>query len=437
MRPDICLIEDDPIMGESLRERLVLEGFSVDWCESGSYALERLRQREYDAVVSDIRLPDIPGDELFRRMHADPGRRMPPTVFITGYGTIESAVELLKLGAADYVTKPLDPRALVDKLRELCRERQPPAGDQEPLGLSPAMQRLAAKLPAIARHQETPVLIAGESGSGKEVVARRLHTLSGSDQPFVAVNCAAVPENLIEAELFGHEKGAFTGAARSRRGLFEQAQGGLLFMDEIGDMPLPMQAKLLRAIQERVITRVGGDEPLAVQFRLVCATHQDLAGLVRVGRFREDLYYRINVIQLLVPPLRERPEDILWLAERFIAKHGTAYPAERKRLGSSGREALLTHPWPGNVRELKHAVERACIMAPGPIIEAFDLFPKGQGPARQPEGSLGAVRDANEREHILRALESHGWRIAETADGLGISRKTLWQKMKRLGIQRP
>ncbi|MEA3276507.1 MAG: sigma-54 dependent transcriptional regulator [Pseudomonadota bacterium] len=437
MPPDICLIEDDPIMGESLRERLVLEGFTVDWCESGTHALELLKRRDYDAVVSDIRLPDIPGDELFRRMVSDPETRMPPTVFITGYGTVESAVELLKLGAADYLTKPLDPRALVQKLRELCREHRPTANGQEPLGLSPAMQRLAAKLPAIARHVETPVLIAGESGSGKEVVAHRIHDLTDVDQPFVAVNCAAVPENLIEAELFGHEKGAFTGAGRSHRGLFEQADGGLLFLDEIGDMPLPMQAKLLRAIQERVITRIGADEPVSVRFRLVCATHQDLADLVRAGRFREDLYYRINVIQLLVPPLRERPEDILWLAERFVAKHAEVYPAERKRLGNSARKALLAHRWPGNVRELQHAVERACIMAPGPIIEAPDLFPEGQIGPRPRDPSLGAVREANEREYILRALESHGWRMAETASTLGISRKTLWQKMKRMDIQRP
>ena len=437
MPPEICLIEDDPIMGESLKERLVLEGFNVDWCESGVHALERLKRRDYDAVVSDIRLPDIPGDELFRRMVSDPETRMPPTVFITGYGTVESAVDLLKLGAADYLTKPLDPRALVQKLRELCREHPPAADGREPLGLSPPMQRLAAKLPAIARHVETPVLITGESGSGKEVVARRIHDLANGEQPFVAVNCAAIPEHLIEAELFGHEKGAFTGAGCSRKGLFEQAHGGLLFLDEIGDMPLPMQAKLLRAVQERVITRVGANEPVSVHFRLVCATHEDLAELVRAGRFREDLYYRINVIQLLVPPLRERPEDILWLAERFVAKHVASYPAERKRLGHLARGALLDYSWPGNVRELKHAIERACIMAPGPIIEAPDLLPENRTEPGPPNRSLGAVREANEREHIVRALESHGWRMAETANVLGVSRKTLWQKLKKMDIQRP
>ena len=408
----------------------------MDWCETGANALARLRQKTYDAVVSDIRLPDIQGDELFRRMVGDPETGLPPTIFITGFGSIESAVELLKLGAADYLTKPLEPRALVQKLRELCQEHLQ-RGSDDPLGLSPAMQRLDAKLPAIARHGETPVLITGESGSGKEVVARRLHALTDPRAPFVAVNCAAVPENLIEAELFGHDKGAYTGALRSRRGLFEQADGGLLFLDEIGDMPLSMQAKLLRAIQDRVIVRVGGDEPVPVRFRLVCATHRNLVELVRAGRFREDLYYRINVIQLMVPPLRERPEDILWLAERFIAHHGEAYPAESKRLGSSARDALLSHRWPGNVRELKHSVERACILAPASLIEAHDLLPDRSSTSTDSDDSLGAVREASEREHILRALESHGWRMTETANTLGISRKTLWQKMKRMEIRRP
>ena len=437
MPTEICLIEDDPIMGESLRERLVLEGFSVDWCKSGKQAIELLQQRNYDAVVSDIRLPDISGDELFRRMTSGARPGMPPTIFMTGYGTIESAVELLKLGAADYLTKPLDPRLLVEKLRDICRERPSEDAARGTLGLSPSMRRLASELPVIARHRETPVLIVGESGSGKEVVAQRLHDLGDPDAPFIAVNCAAVPENLIEAELFGHEKGAFTGAEQSRQGLFEKAGGGFLFLDEIGDMPLPMQAKLLRAIQDRTITRVGGDKPVAVRFRLVCATHRDLTQMVREGLFREDLYYRVNVIQLSIPPLRERPEDILWLAERFIAEYGEAYPTEQKRFGVSAREALLAHSWPGNVRELKHAIERACIMAPGTTLEGVDLFPERSMVQRQADGSLGAVREASERDHIIRALEAHGWRMTETAKTLGISRKTLWQKMKRKGIRRP
>lgn len=437
MPPDVCLIEDDSIMGESLSERLVLEGFSVDWCTSGGEALGRLQQKQYDAVVSDIRLPDISGDNLFRRLTVDTDAVVPPTIFITGYGTIDNAVYLLKLGAVDYLTKPFDPRELVEKLRNICHEKHPNITSRDSLGVSPAMQRLAAKLLPIASHRETPVLITGESGSGKEVVARRLHELSEPQTPFVAVNCAAVPENLIESELFGHVKGAFTGASMNRKGVFEQANGGLLFLDEIGDMPLPMQAKVLRAIQDRVITPVGANTTVEVSLRLVCATHCDLVKMVQEGRFREDLYYRINVIQLTVPPLRERPEDILWLAERFLAEHGETHPTERKRLSASARAALLDHAWPGNVRELKHTIERACIMTPGSVIDGIDLFP-GE-PVKQPKDdrTLLSIREASEREHIVRALESHNWRKAETARFLGISRKTLWQKMKQMEISKP
>lgn len=434
MPPDICLIEDDPIMGESLSERLVLEGFGVDWCTSGGQALGRLQQKKYDAVVSDIRLPDITGDDLFRRILTDTNVVMPPTIFITGHGSIENAVDLLKLGAADYLTKPLDPRELVNKLHKICHVEQAGTAVRGSLGVSPAMQRLAGKLLLISGHRETPVLITGESGSGKEVVARRLHELSEPGTPFVAVNCASVPENLIESELFGHVKGAFTGASKDRRGVFEQANDGLLFLDEIGDMPLPMQAKLLRAIQDRAITPVGANRNIAVSFHLVCATHRDLVQMVQEGCFREDLFYRINVIQLHVPPLRERPEDVLWLAERFIAEHGAVHPAEKRQFAATAREALLAHSWPGNVRELKHTIERSCIMTPGSIIEGIDLFPAGDVMQHMDDSSLGAIREASERDHIIRALESHSWRKAETAKFLGISRKTLWQKMKQMDI---
>lgn len=434
----ICLIEDDPIMGESLKERLTLEGFVVDWCESGEQALKQLQQYEYAAVVSDIQLPDIGGNELFSRMISDPQSQMPPTIFITGYGTVESAVELLKLGAVDYLTKPFAPGVLIEKLQEVCLSNVIDDTAQEVLGVSQVMQRLTAKLPLIARHPETSVLITGESGSGKEVVARQLHLLGPEHCPFIAVNCAAIPENLIEAELFGYEKGAFTGAATERRGIFEQADGGVLFLDEIGDMPLPMQTKLLRAIQERVVTRIGSERLIEVDFRLICATHRDLMERVNQGHFREDLYYRINVIQLTVPPLRERTEDILWLAKRFIASYAERYPDERKHLGVSGREKLLSYSWPGNVRELKHAVERACIMAHAPSIEAADLSLEGASedvPVQ--EISLKAVSKASQRGCIVRTLEMHGWRMAESAKALGISRKTLWKKMKMMGIQRP
>jgi DNA-binding NtrC family response regulator len=434
---DICLIEDDPIMGESLKERLVLEGFSVDWCKSATHAVERLNTKRYDAVVSDIRLPDIPGDRLYRQLLEDDNLHLPPTFFITGYGTIENAVELLKLGAIDYLTKPINPNTLIEKLNDICGAPLGPADPQDALGLSQAMQRLAEKLTAVSRHREMPVMITGESGSGKEVVARRLHALTDPDLPFIAVNCAAIPDNLIEAELFGFEKGAFTGAQKLRRGLFEQAEGGLLFLDEIGDMPLTMQAKLLRAIQDRTIVRIGGDEQIPVNFRLVCATHHDLAERVREQHFREDLYYRLNVIGLHVPPLRDRPEDILWLAEAFASEHAKSHPAEKKTVGVSARRAMLAHSWPGNVRELKHRIDRACVLGTLPTIESRDLFPEETGQPTEGNIALTTVRETHEREHIIRILETHGWRMGETADSLGVSRKTLWQKMKRLDIRKP
>lgn len=440
MQPEVCLIEDDSVMGESLKERLILEGFSVDWCKSGAEALKQLQQHDYSVVISDIRLPDIGGNELFSQMISDPQTHMPPTIFITGFGTVESAVELLKMGAVDYLIKPFDPKVLIEKLREISPPGATVKTDGELLGVSPVMRRLTSKLSIIARHPETPVLIVGESGSGKEVIAQRLHALGMDDCPFVAVNCAAIPENLIEAELFGYEKGAFTGAYKSRRGVFEQADGGVLFLDEIGDMPLSMQAKLLRAIQERLIMRVGGERLIKVNFRLICATHRDLSALVNEGRFREDLYYRINVIQLTVPPLRERSEDIIWLAERFINNQAMMSSGGHKRLGSPACEALLSYHWPGNVRELKHAIERACIMSAASTIEAVDLFPdnsSGCAESKKQGVSLRAVSKASQRDCIVRTLEAHGWRMAETAKVLGISRKTLWQKIKKLDIQRP
>jgi two-component system, NtrC family, response regulator AtoC len=297
----VCLIEDDAIMGEALVERLTLEGFEVDWQRTGRAGLAALRQTEAALAIIDVNLPDLSGIALFERLIASRIAR-PPTLFITGYGTIEDAVRLLKLGAADYLTKPLDPGALIDKLRALAATHALPhdarreAGENERLGISPVMCRLESELDRLARHPQTPVLISGESGVGKEVVARALHRRQCPQAPFVAVNCAALPETLIEAELFGHERGAFTGAERRRPGVFEQAGDGVLFLDEIGDMPLALQSRLLRVVQSRQLTRIGGVEPVAVAARLVCATHRDLAALVRAGHFREDLYYRVRVL---------------------------------------------------------------------------------------------------------------------------------------------
>ena len=434
----ICLVEDDPIMGESLCHRFELEGLRFDWYQSAAEAMERIGRVPYAVVVSDIRLPDLDGGEMFaqlRQRHA----ALPPFIFITGYGSIDRAVQLLKLGAADYITKPFDLENLIEKIEDLARDFAPQAAAEAArLGVSQAMRRIEEMLPRIAKHAST-ILLTGESGVGKERVAQELHRLARDDErcPFVAVNCGAISESLVEAELFGHEKGAFTGAIRTKKGYFEQAHCGTLFLDEIGEMPLAMQVKLLRAIQERRIVRVGGETPIAVTLRVICASNRDLKEMVGHGQFREDLFYRINVIQLKIPPLRERKEDIPWLARQFLDEFAAREGGTQRVLSARAEQTLLDYPWPGNIRELKHCIERACIISNDRLLEPRHLFeedslPPGPGPG---SGNLADYLQECERNYIRRALASHDWHVARTAEILGISRKTLWEKARRLGIQ--
>ncbi|MBA1148037.1 sigma-54-dependent Fis family transcriptional regulator [Ectothiorhodospiraceae bacterium WFHF3C12] len=438
-RTQLVLIEDDPTLGEALSERLSLEGLEVDWVTTAEAGYARMVSAPADLLLCDMRLPDGDGGALFRRLQQDAPQALPPTLFITAHARVEEAVDLLKCGAADYLVKPVDPQQLISRIFELCRcEACEDWRERTPLGVSPAMRELEQHLHSVIRHPDTPVLLLGETGVGKEVVARRLHELQGGEGRMVALNCAAVPEGLIEAELFGHRRGAFTGADRDRAGVFEQAAGGTLLLDEIGDMPAMMQAKLLRALQDRAVTPVGESEPVAIRARLVFATHRDLREEVTMGRFREDLYYRINVVSLRIPPLRERREDIIWLAERFLAEQERAQPSQPRRLSEEAREALLAHDWPGQVRELRHAIERACVFANGPVIGAEDLLPEQY--AQVPEGSefeLQRHLGAAEREHLERALVAHDWHITRTAESLGLSRKGLWQKMRRHALRRP
>ncbi len=438
MKQRICLIEDDAIMGEALAERLQLEGYDCDWYASGEAALRGLAGKRYAVVVSDIRLPDMSGETLFEHLLAGSGEP-PPFLFITAHGAIDQAVRLLKLGAEDYLTKPLDIAALLAKVRELAgRARVPADGEAGELGISAAMRRIEAMLPRLAAHADT-VLITGESGVGKEWVARALHRRfdPAGSKPFVAVNCGALPETLMESELFGHVKGAFTGAIRDKPGVFEQAHGGTLFLDEIGDMPLAMQVKLLRVIQERRVVRVGGEKPVPVDIKLICATHQDLKTMVARGAFREDLYYRIHVVHLHVPPLRERKEDILWFARRFMAEMCDAKGLPARSPDPMAERALVEYAWPGNLRELKHSLERACILGSRALLASNDET--GPQPAVDdvpiPE-RLSDFLAKSERGYILWLLEQNAWRITETAGQLGITRKALWDKMRRLGIER-
>ncbi len=428
----LCLIEDDAIMGESLVDRFTLEGYACDWHRTAGAAERALRSRKYLIVISDIRLPDFSGDELFARLSAEQAT-LPPFLFITGQGDIETAVRLLKQGAQDYLTKPFDLDALMSRINDIAVPRvdDPASG----LGSTPAMMHLIALLPRLAASNST-VLISGESGVGKERIARTLHQMAGASRPFVPINCGALTESLLEAELFGYVKGAFTGAVRSKKGVFEQADGGTLFLDEIGDMSLAMQTKLLRALQERCITRIGSEAATPVNIKLICATHRELKEMVSRGEFREDLYYRINVVQLRLPPLRERREDILWLSRQFLAElagNGKQPPV----LTPAAEQALLNYSWPGNIRELRNTLERASLMTDGRSISLDHLFERPApklADAQNLTSTLRSYLDDCERDYIVRALESSSWQIQSCADSLGISRKNLWEKMRKFGI---
>ncbi len=446
MQPTICLIEDDEIMGESLCDRFGLEGFHVEWYRSGLEGLRAIGHKNYDLIISDIHLPDLNGEEIFTRL-IDEKRYLPPFIFITGYGSIDRAVRLLKLGAADYISKPFDLDLLVEKSHQLCPEKLDSDTTEihstDALGISTVMRDIEQSIPRLAKLAST-ILITGESGVGKEHVAQLIHRHARPDidAPFVAVNCGAITESLLESELFGHEKGSFTGAARARKGVFEQAHGGTLFLDEIGEMSLNMQVKLLRAIQERSIVRVGGDTSISVDVRLICATNRDLKKMVEENTFREDLYYRIHVIRLRIPPLRERKEDVLWFAQLFL-KMCAQMSHENHVLSPLGERALLDHDWPGNLRELKHCVERACILSPDPTLDADAFFDDSSLPGTSQQDSLDLPSTDNtltdylrdcERRFILQSLEQNHWHYGNTASSLGISRKNLWEKMKKLDI---
>ncbi len=435
----LCLVEDDEIMGESLSDRFQLEGFACDWFKTANDALVGIEQNNYAIVISDIRLPDLSGAELFSRLRGHVSG-LPPFIFITGFGSIDHAVQLLKLGAADYITKPFDLEQLLEKVRSFCTEEAETSapGTQSVLGISAAMRKIEEMLPRLALHAKT-ILITGESGVGKEKVAQefRRYASGGNSIPFVTVNCGAITESLMEAELFGYEKGAFTGALRTKKGLFEQANGGALFLDEIGEMPPSMQVKLLRAIQERQIVRVGGETPIPVDLRLICATNRDLRKMAENGKFREDLFYRVNVIHLKIPPLRERMEDILWFAELFLEQIAKQHHSRKKTLHPAAAQALLNYAWPGNLRELKHCIERACILSNQDVLDHDAFFDESAVSAAAPASTkdLNQYLQECERNYILLALEAQEWHLTHTAESLGISRKNLWEKMKKLAIQ--
>ncbi|ODT20574.1 MAG: sigma-54-dependent Fis family transcriptional regulator [Hyphomicrobium sp. SCN 65-11] len=426
----IGLIEDDPIMGESLVQRLAIEGAEVTWWKTKAEAVHGLSKSRPRAVICDLKLPDGNGEEIF--LETAKAERAPPFLFMTAFGEIDQAVRLMRCGAGDYVTKPFEMSSFLERLETLVEPAEQEG--QGILGVSPAMRALESTLLRLAR-VGAPVLLTGETGSGKEVCARLLHASHGKAGPFMAVNCAAIPSELMESELFGHEKGAFSGAHARHLGYAERAGTGTLFLDEIGDLAPRLQAKLLRLLEERSFSRVGGEQVIPFKARVVCATNADLQQKVREGLFREDLLYRINVVHVPVPPLRDRGEDIVWLIDRFVAEFAGEAAEHIQGTSALTLEAALTHNWPGNVRELRNRVERAIALGDGPLLMPGDLFPDlGQVFKPIQREGLDGIRDEAERRHIARVLAENGGAVLATARALSISRTTLWEKMKRHGI---
>ena len=458
-KEEILLVDDDATVVDALAAILRDAGYQVTAARSAEDGLRRAQRSAPDVAMVDIWLPGMDGLQLLEALK----RALPrlPVIVISGHGTIETAVRATKLGAYDFLEKPpdmertllavrhaLDHRRLEEENEQLRQRLEP---DQDIVGETEAMRRLRDQI-AAAAPTNGRVLIRGESGTGKELLARAIHRQSlRRDRPFVAVNCAAIPEELIESELFGHEKGAYTGATAQRRGKFEQADGGTIFLDEVGDMSLKTQAKVLRVLQEQTFERVGGHETLAVDVRVIAASNKDLGAAMRAGAFREDLFYRLNVVPFEIPPLRDRKEDIAPLARHFLARYGAEYGRRERTLTAAALDRLAQHPWPGNVRELKNLMERMVIMVPRDRIEPADLEPSlapREGDARW--GSAGGEalpalealtlkegRDRFERAFLLRHLEANAWNITRTAERLGIERSNLHRKLKAFGLEPP
>jgi len=452
----VLIVEDEPAIQLALSGLLRRLGHDVEQAHSGEDAIARLKDGLHDLVITDLSLGGAATGMDVLRASKD-ARAETPVVMITAHGSEKVAVEAMKAGAEDYLAKPFDNdemRLVVGRALErtrLAREHglllervRRDYGLGAMIGTGPAMREIFAQIRKVAETDLT-VLVRGESGTGKELVAQAIHEASSrARRPFVAVNCAAISRELVESELFGHEKGAFTGASARRVGRFEAAHEGTIFLDEIGDMPLETQAKVLRVLQERSFERVGGSKSIAVDVRVVAATHRDLEAEVARGAYRADLYYRLRVVELVVPPLRERMEDLGALVERLLDQLAVRLGRDRKRVADGAMARLARHDWPGNVRELRNVIEQAAVLASGDRIEEDDLRLRGAAPAAAAGPDAGATSFAEakrravedfERRYLAGALERHGGNISQTAEAIGMARQSLQQKLKELGLR--
>ncbi|WP_434563006.1 sigma-54-dependent response regulator transcription factor FleR [Pseudomonas sp. R1-6] len=442
----VLLVEDDRALREALADTLLLAGHDHAVVGSAEEALLAVAREPFSLVVSDVNMPGMDGHQLLGLLRA----RQPqlPVLLMTAHGAVERAVDAMRQGAADYLVKPFEPKALLDLVARHALGSLAVEGEG-PVAIEPASAQLLELAARVARSDST-VLISGESGTGKEVLARYIHQQSRrASEPFIAINCAAIPDNMLEATLFGHEKGSFTGAIAAQAGKFEQADGGTILLDEISEMPLGLQAKLLRVLQEREVERVGARKPISLDIRVVATTNRDLAGEVAAGRFREDLYYRLSVFPLAWRPLRERTADILPLAERLLAKHVNKMKHATARLSAEAQACLIGYPWPGNVRELDNAIQRALILQQGGLIQPEDFCLAGPVacaplpvpplapvvPPVEVAESAGALEDdlrRREFQMIIDTLRAERGRRKEAAERLGISPRTLRYKLAQM-----